>query len=831
MKTIARRPERFSLQWHGTFSLSLSLLSIAAVAILSGPEVAEAAALAPPAVGTTIWVNPEIGYDCYDGLAPRPDDLCLPPPEPAVPGPFKTLTKALATIDQSPAIGNGPPYRVRFAARWHDGLSTPYVYGEASLGPNFSGETFPLDVPPRTLLIADAANSELDPGGNPIRAIIQGPRYTGSPTALGPSVPDTLVFSAGGTGAAPDNFTSEGGLDGREIAGYGIEVRRGLRNVFLEADGAMPAKWSNIPPGPPPSVLPAMSVRFDSVWFSGDQTAYDLCAHIEDQALGDFAVTDCQFTTSTSIFIDPMTGDPLPDPLHTGQALVHLKSEGTVAAPLRIAVLRPSFTRDMLTVLPDTVVGLPDVEWGLVADAQAVSDVDLNLSTLTVDGVADPLMNQGIVVGIEFASNTGNANGLVPRLGLTGSAVMNCATFGAAIATGVFNATRTRLDISGNRFLGNGVRPQAQFNGQSTHFEWRGAALHLVRRYGVAGGNGMFMGSIASNVITGNRIGIAYSVYGQGVPGVGDVTIGGNLISGQLLYPAGYVPPAFNLPNGDGTGIILQTDNGGFGVAPRVLDSTFVVEANRIFNNQRHGVWIQGWHPGDVVVPVLRNNRTYGNGTVAAPLTGPVGDGVRIEQGPMMAGAGTTLAPTLVNETIVNNVNGFGVNNVIVSAVSIPVILNSIVYDNNVGIVVAGVPKDLLGFNFGPPTPGTATVNNSDFCGTPWAVVCGTQQTPLIGPPVDSAGSISFPPDFVLPAAPAFVPRCGGGCGPPPCPPCTPTCLAAGGSRCIDLGDQGGPGFPVMPLTDANGAPRAVGLNSPVANPDMGAVEKQTCIP
>ena len=525
--------------------------------------------LTAPALGTTIWVNPEIGYDCYDGLAPRPDDLCLPPPEPAVPGPFKTINKALTTIKVNGMVGNGPPYRVRVAATRHDGLSPPSVHGEASGGATHAGEIFPLEMPTRTVLIADAANSELDPVGNPIRVIIQGQRYAGSPTAPTTPAPDTLVFSAGGMGTTPDNFTPEGGLDGSEIPGYGIEVRRGMRNVFLEADGAMPAKWSNIPPGPPPSVLPAMSVRIDSVWFSGDQTAYDLCAHIEDQALGDFAVTDCQFTTTTSVFINPLTGDPLPDPFHTGQALVHFKSAGTVAVPLRIAILRPSFTRDVLSVLPDPVAGLPNVEWGLVTDAGGVSDVDLNPSSLTVDGVADPQMNQGIVVGIEFASNTGNPAGVVPRFGLTGSTVMNCATFGTAVATGAFNATRTQLEISGTRFIGNGVRPQGQFNGQSTHFEWRGAALHFVRRYGAAGGPGMFMGSISSNLITGNRIGIAYSVYGPSVSGVGDVTIAGNVISGQVLYPVGYVLPAFNLANGDGTGIILQTDNGGFGAAPR----------------------------------------------------------------------------------------------------------------------------------------------------------------------------------------------------------------------------------------------------------------------
>lgn len=160
---------------------------------------------------------------------------------------------------------------------------------------------------------------------------------------------------------------------------------------------------------------------------------------------------------------------------------------------------------------------------------------------------------------------------------------------------------------------------------------------------------------------------------------------------------------------------------------------------------------------------------------------------------------------------------------VVVSTVSAPVIWNSIVYGNG----PAALGADLSGFAFGPPAVGVPTVNSSDFCGGPWAVfgvACGTQGTPT----GYSAGCISSPPNFVLPAAPNFVLVCGGGCGPAPCPPCAGPCP---GSACIDAGDQAGPGVPAMPLTDTNGAPRAVSLNSPALVPDMGAVEKQACIP
>src|SRR5262249_26458303 len=127
----------------------------------------------------------------------------------------------------NPLIGNGPPYVVRIAGRVYDFVfpPVPFLYGPP--GPlNSSGEMFPLLVPPRTLLMADGANSEQDLSGNTARVIIQGDLYT-----PGATVPrDTILFSAGGT----DNFTSEGGLDGTEIRPYGIEVIRGVRNVFLE---------------------------------------------------------------------------------------------------------------------------------------------------------------------------------------------------------------------------------------------------------------------------------------------------------------------------------------------------------------------------------------------------------------------------------------------------------------------------------------------------------------------------------------------------------------------------------------------------------------------
>ena len=770
------------------------------------------------------------------GLSPTPN-VCNPFGPPA-PGPLKTIRAALDKIALDPAIYSNPPFTVRIAARWHDGLAAPYVYGLA--GPaNFSGETFPLLVPPRTLLLADGPNSELDPSSNPIRVILEGPLYAGTPVA------DTLVFRAGGT----DNFTSEGGLDGTEIgAKHGIEVRQGLRTAFLEADENLSSLWLQIPPPvPAPPILPAMSIRMRSVWFSGHQTAYDLDAHVGRSAIGDFEVTDCQFTTDSSVFIDPTSnppGYPVPHSHHTGQALIHLFSEGASATGL--ATLRPTFSTDTLTVLPDGGGNLPDVKWGMVIDAQNFSDADLGLTNLAVEGVADPIGQRGIVVGIEFAANTGTT----ATFSLRGSAVSQCAVFGLAVATGAFVPnTVTELGVSGSRFTGNGVRPGGDFPGQSTHFEWRGAGIHLVRRAAGAPpmGGSTFIGEIASNTITGNRTGIAFSGEGSGTGVPGDLRIAGNTISGQVLFPAGYMPPpgSANQPNGDGVGIILGDDPIPGLVAGGSIASTFLVEANRIFQNARHGVWIAAWNQGSLVYPTLRNNRIYGNGTAAPPPPATY-DGVRIEM--PNGGAGILLSPTLVVETIVNHPNGYGVNNVagILSPLSTPRIWNSIVYGNNGTPVPGAGGIDLFGFNFGTAdTTSMAngpTVDYSDFCGFPWDPVfftCGMVHTPP-GAPAQH-GCISSPPNFVAPAAPNFTPACSGTGALPPTCGCQPPPTGMG-SACIDAGNDVGPvdsfGMPLMPqTTDANGSPRIRNLYTEPIPPgtigevDMGAVEKQSCIP
>jgi hypothetical protein len=176
---------------------------------------------------------------------------------------------------------------------------------------------------------------------------------------------------------------------------------------------------------------------------------------------------------------------------------------------------------------------------------------------------------------------------------------------------------------------------------------------------------------------------------------------------------------------------------------------------------------------------------------------------------------GGIVASTLVNETIVNNANGFGVNNL----GGTPVLWNSIVYNNNVG-------ADLSGFVFGPPMAGIPTVNYTDFCGLPWpaGTTCGTLPP---GGPV--AGCIDLAPDFVLPAAPNFVLRCASSGT-----TCPNGCALPCASPCVDAGEANGPGSPKMPVVDADGFDRTVSLNQPCPppdRPDMGATEKRTCTP
>ncbi len=785
-----------------------------------------ARALAPVAPATVLYVNAELGDDdCFDGLAPLPSvELpCpipfppVPPPPPPYPGPFKTITRALTTITQNPMYGNGPPFAVRMAGRWHEGLGASYIYGPA--GPaNYSGETFPLVVPPQTLLKADAANSERF-GGSTVTVIIEAPLATG-PAPYLPAAMNAIEFIAG----AGVNFTAQGGLDGTEIPPYGIEVRGGTRNIYLQASGSGAA----------------MSIRVQKVWFSGN-AAYNFDAHINTGALGNFTVLDSQFTTYVEVGPNVPAGGGIAGENHTDQALVHLSSMATqVGGTVLVPVLTPTFTNNFITVVqaPGTPPGpRPEVPWGMVVDLSLGSDASPTISSLTVDGAASATTAEGILIGFEFGSNTQNLQGSaffprLPRLNLTASDIRNCAVFGAAVATGAGgtppNPTITRLEIAGNQFVNNGVRPQAlpNVNSNSTHSLFPGSGLHLVIRED----NSWFVGTIANNTVTGNRTGIALSSGSVGpwawftTPPLPlptepqGLTISGNDISGQVFFPPGMpcpLPPAFCPPfpyPGDGVGLILADDVGSNNSGgPGLLDGRILVDSNRIHGNNRHGVWMRLQLPGSTISPLLRNDRIWGNGNVA-----PGGDGVRVEL--IGAPAGSTLTPTLLHETIVNqdHPGGFGVNNVagVGSAISRPVIWNSIVYFNAGGV-------DLSGFSF-PPFATGGLVNSTDFCGTPWGVGCGTQTTP------NAAGCLSADPVFGSVLLSDFELTCSGAGSPPSCGCAGPPA----GSACIDAGSPSPPA-PLLPAVDAKGADRTVTLTAglPPDTPDMGALEKQTCIP
>lgn len=833
MKLSARKPGSRIAPRTAASSLTLSLsrsplLLLALTAAILAAHAFSGVLTPPsplPASGTDIYVDGERGMDCLNGLSPTPD-LCPPPPAIGS-GPFKTVTKALSTIAQNPSIGSGPPYTVRIAARWHEGLGAAFVYGPAG-APNYTGETFPLVVPPRTLLKADAASSERHPvPGQILRAVIQGEMF-------GPGfIPnaDTLQFLAGES----DQFTSEGGLDGTEIAGWGLEVRGGLRSAYLEADYSHVSRWSQIPVGPPPAdpTIPRMSIRIDGVWFSG-RSAYDLDAHILEGAIGNFTVTGSRFTTDTSVAVT--AGAPVPHSHHTGQALVHVFSESSTDD--WATVLQPTFSGLEMTVLPQGSV-LPEVVWGLEFEPQVGSDALVSVSNVRITGGADELNPEGISIGIEFASNTGNplvgGQPTIPRFDLSGSHVSGCAVFGVAVATGASGpATLTRLEISGNTFHGNGVRPSAVYGSSSTHDHFPGAGLHLVRR------GGWFTGSVSSNFIDFNKTGIALACAGFVPPFIPpppqpqDLRISGNDIWDQEFYPAGFVTSSGLF--GDGVGVILSDDfTLGPTGTPGTIPSGYIFEGNRVHENFRHGVWILKTQAPSEISPVLRNDRIHNNGLVAAPppAGSTPGDGVRIEG---TVGTGI-FRPLLVNETIVLHPFGYGVHNV--NGTAEPILWNSIVYLNGGPVVVAMPPApsggpDLFGFFFatagGLAVGDPRTVNFSNFCGPPHVVACGNLSNP--GPP---DFCISAAPDFDGPTPPSFELRCGGAGNPsPPSPtgcaaPCftTMTPVGQGGSRSIDRATAAAPSFPQL---DAKGAPR-VGLISGAVVPDMGALEKQTCIP
>ncbi len=832
--------------------------------------------LGSPALGvlarvpmTTIYVNAETGSDCFNGLSPTPSispppvpPACPSPPAPA--GPLKTITAALNLINPSPGVYNFTPfYVIRIAGRLDERIELEDgSFGRFFYGP---GETYPLRVPPRTQLRADGANSEYDPIARTVVPVkIVGPIYTG------PNTPNTVEFTAG----VGDRFSTEGGLDGTEISPYGIEISGGGRTVYLFADQQWPtgSQWPSFPYGTPPPITAAMSIRIEGVWCQGGG-AYGLDAHIQRGAVGDFTVSNCKFTTA----MDLPNGATMPSGFsppavgwnHSGQALIHAVSLGT-ATP--VTILNPTFSSNVLTVLPGPGGARPTVPWGLLIEPATNSDSTVVVTLLDVDGATNPNSlssdPEGILAGIEYAANTSNAGPSgptsIPRFNLTATNVRNCAYFGAAVATGAAggNPTVTRLELSGNTFDTNGVTPPGSpafpsWNG--THRTFVGAGLHMV--YKEAGS--WFIGTIASNVFNHNRTGIALLTASSGPPAgftlppdAPDLRIRTNTISNQILWPPGN-PPAVTEFYGDGVGAIFApTMVGGPPTAGVLgtLNTPVVFERNRVFANERHGALVG--HIGvSTITPVMRNNRIYENGTAAPSGTppalssgGPAGDGVRIwYAGASGTTAGASLAPTLVHETIVGTQYGFGVNNTVLVPTpplpppgpGTPVIWNSIVYFNNTGLAPTYLPgtatgPDLQGFVLPATLPQVGvpgTVNYSDFCGAVLGV-CGSQLTPPAG---SFHGCISAFPDFVNPAPPPPTPpnfelRCAGGAG-GACPTgCSLLCV----SRCVDAGDPTGPGFPVMPVVDANELDRDVSLNQPCPPadmPDMGAIEKQGCTP
>ncbi|MCI0589584.1 MAG: hypothetical protein L0323_22440 [Planctomycetes bacterium] len=708
-------------------------------------------------------MNAEQGDDsCFDGLNPIPSvELpCpipyppAPPPPPPYAGPFKTITRALSVLGTAGYAG--PPFTVWIAGRRDNVTTAPIPYDAAN------GEVFPLSVMiPQVTLRYDAARSDRAPLGGLTSAIIEGPDPVNSQT-------ETLHFMG-----VPANLGTCG-IDGSGGSPYGFEIRGGEVSVIFHTDGA----------------TGGMNASVRGVLFSGapagstTESGNALNVHVLNGAQATVLIDTCRFTTALSIPFAPVFPGGSPFNLGGGQrAAFILLFENQTGAPPPVNARLDASIRS-ITMEPDpTVTPVPEVVTGIELRAWTLSEINVAINDAVILGHATATTppREGIGTGIRLTVDNGS-----PTFALTGSEVSSCGEYGVHVrpepqfsVSGILPA----LTIDTSVFTGNGVRgpaPSGCANGTGGQC-LPGAAIAVELQAQSAGTNSSVGGSIASNVISGNRVGIILT-WNQNTLPTGTTTypqglsISGNDISSQTLNPP-LTDPSPGIGTYSGIGLLMLAENGAF------VDDPVVVDSNRIHDNEGRGVLmvIRSTANGPATLsPRLQNNLIYSNGTLAGSLE----DGVEVWN----LGGGT-IRPRLVYNTIWGN-GLFGVNNVVPSAASRPEIYRSIIWRNN------GPPtgpwNDLNGFSFVPPgSPGTlGSVESSDFCGGPWLTATppvtscgGVGGVGGVQPPPSAANNwnINAEPLFVNVATPPFDFQLACGipspCAPPACPSCSSPCI------------------------------------------------------
>jgi hypothetical protein len=730
--------------------------------------------------GTTLYVSAEQGSDsCFDGKNPVPSsDPNEPCPYPGAPwpGPFKTITRALSVLG-TPGY-TGLPFQIYIAGRRNDLTGAPIPYDAAN------GEIFPLSVTnPQVTLRYDAAHSDRAPGGGITTAIISGPDVS--------LQTETINFVG-----IPQNLGTCGidGSGGPSL--YGFEIRGGLVSLILHADtptGGMNATvrgvlFSGGAPGNP-SQLSGNGVNLHAI------NAAQLTVLIEA----------CRFTTSFNLNVAPSFpgGSPFVG-VNAARQAAFIQAYANQLGGIPPGPPTLTATIHGVSMEPEPGVNpVPEITYGIEVDPWSQSLVDLTLTEVEMEGASagNPAAPEGIGTGIRVNQDTRDflftVNGA--------SSVNNCGVYGihirpAFVAAPVGGIT-PHVTIESSSFIGNGVRAGAPSGcapgtgGQCLP----GAAIGIEIQ--TQGYDSYVTGSIASNNIAGNRVGIVLDWNQNTRPGgvgpyPGALSIYGNFIFSQVLNPP-LIDPVTAVTY-SGVGLLMIADNLAF------IDDPVLVDSNRIYENDGHGVLLLTRPPAAspaVLSPRFQNNLIYSNGQ----------DGVEVRS----AGAGT-MQPRFVYHTIWDNAL-FGVDNVFPAATSRPEIYRSILWGNN---GTPGASNDLNGFSLAP-APAFGLVQSSDFCGSPWV---GTTCGGVPAPPVQANNwNVSVNPFLFVPPTGQLQLLCNLVVCPPPCP----TCI----SPCVDILDPA-IGIPAPPFAvpfDAAGVLRPVAIKGTTPIPDMGALEKPSC--
>jgi len=466
---------------------------------------------------TTLYVNAECGFDCFDGLSPVGNCDACPFPAPPDRGPFRTLSRAANEVT---LLGPGAgPFTIRIAGR-ADNAGNPFIHNTAL------GEQFPITIPHNTLVQYDPTHSD-SVGGIKVRAIIDGESSASSAVRF--------------TAATGQVFTSSMGLDGTGGVPYGLEIRGATNgSLFLESR----------------DTATRLDIKIEAVLLSGGTLGNSLAAYAFNDGAASFQVRNCR------IEADVTNGSST-----SGNGVVVLRagydpqSGPTGAGP---GIMTPEFRDTVITVDLDPATGLVASKYyGVYCDGyHAGSSISPSFLTVSLDGRSNPSLPEGIDQGVyvQAASATDSA------FSLASSTVTGCGIYGIHVAAGLGMGPGTAdITVADNRISNNGLRPD-----QLLFLPGSGFLLKIDS-------GGVVKADVSSNLFSENLIGMSVFAEATTPP---KISIYNNHFALQVATPPSLDCLCTNGPCPVGVGIALFTEGQGV-LDPQVVIDSNLIERNQ----------------------------------------------------------------------------------------------------------------------------------------------------------------------------------------------------------------------------------------------------------